>query len=129
MLHQTLTTAPSDYGWLSEESDDGPAAGWGRRDLFIIDPLMHRAALSKGPTHGSQFTLPSRGTGRSRAALVFLPHAGPALCGGCGAWGRRWNGPTDCPVSDIATLSRGDRAGNQTGDGNAALGPRGDPGL
>ena len=52
MLHQTLTAARPDYGWLSEESDDGTRR-LGQRDLFIVDPIDGtRGFLSGTPTWG-----------------------------------------------------------------------------
>ena len=47
MLHQTLTAARPDYGWLSEESDDGTRR-LGQRDLFIVDPIDGTRSFIEG---------------------------------------------------------------------------------
>ncbi len=49
-LHDTLTAARPDYGWLSEESEDDPSR-LSRETVFVVDPIDGtRAYLDGHPT-------------------------------------------------------------------------------
>jgi myo-inositol-1(or 4)-monophosphatase len=53
LLHEILTTARPDYGWLSEETVDDPER-LSRRRLFCVDPIDGTAAFLK---HKPWFTV------------------------------------------------------------------------
>jgi|TARA_R110002072_G_scaffold104044_1_gene228225 myo-inositol-1(or 4)-monophosphatase len=101
MLHQTLTKARPDYGWLSEESDDGPQR-LGQRDLFIIDPIDGTRSFIEGSDTWSHSLAISR-NGKITAAVVFLPMLDRLYAAATGR-GATLNGQP-IAVSDIATLS------------------------
>ncbi|WP_281826506.1 3'(2'),5'-bisphosphate nucleotidase CysQ [Jannaschia rubra] len=71
MLRDTLTGARPDYGWLSEETTDGP--GRLTRDrVFIIDPIDGTRAFVNGEANFSH-SLAVVERGRPVAAAVYLP--------------------------------------------------------
>ena len=49
-LHDTLTAARPDYGWLSEESADGETR-LSRSHVFVVDPIDGTVAFLKGRPH------------------------------------------------------------------------------
>lgn len=49
-LHDALTPARPDYGWLSEENPDDPAR-LTRREVFVIDPIDGTIAFLKNRPH------------------------------------------------------------------------------
>ena len=70
-LHETLTAARPDYGWLSEESEDGPARLAARR-VFVIDPIDGtRAFLASQQAWALSLAVVE--DGRPIAAVVHLP--------------------------------------------------------
>lgn len=89
MLAQELRAARPDYGWLSEESEDG-AARLEAEHVFIIDPIDGTRAFLRGEdTFAHSLAVARRG--EVIAAAVFLPALGrlysaslgaPALCNG-----------------------------------------------
>jgi len=72
-LKQTLLTARSAYGWLSEESADDPARLTAKR-VFVVDPIDGTVAFLKQRPH---FTICVAVVedGRPRAAAVYNPIA------------------------------------------------------
>jgi myo-inositol-1(or 4)-monophosphatase len=71
MLAQCLRRARPDYGWLSEESEDGAARLQSER-LFIIDPIDGtRAFLAGEACFAHSLAVAERG--RVTAAVVYLP--------------------------------------------------------
>jgi myo-inositol-1(or 4)-monophosphatase len=71
MLAALLRAARPDYGWLSEESEDGAARLQSER-LFIIDPIDGtRAFLAGEETFAHSLAVAERG--EVTAAVVFLP--------------------------------------------------------
>lgn len=71
LLRGRLTAARPDYGWLSEESEDGPRRLEAAR-LFIVDPIDGtRAYLAGQPTWALSLAVVE--AGRPVAAVVFLP--------------------------------------------------------
>lgn len=89
MLARTLREARPDYGWLSEETDDGPARLAHPR-VFIIDPIDGTRAFIAGET-GFAHSLAVARDGIITAAVVYLPAldllytaeaGGPALLNG-----------------------------------------------
>eukprot|EP01037_Dinobryon_pediforme_P030629 gene30629-34773_t len=57
LLHQRLTGARPDYGWLSEETADTPRR-LGCRRLFVVDPIDGtRAFISGRPIFGTLIAL------------------------------------------------------------------------
>lgn len=71
MLHDVLRPARPDYGWLSEETEDGPAR-LAREHVFICDPIDGTRAFIEGGTSFSHSLAVARG-GVVTAAVVFLP--------------------------------------------------------
>ena len=71
MLHETLRAARPDYGWLSEESDDG-AARLSHMNVFIIDPIDGTRSFIEGADTWSH-SLAVAHDGQITAAVVFLP--------------------------------------------------------
>ena len=89
MLALRLRAARPDYGWLSEESEDG-VARQGADRLFIIDPIDGTRAFIAGEETFAHSLAVAEG-GRVTAAAVYLPALdrlytacdhGPALCDG-----------------------------------------------
>ncbi len=89
MLAATLRAARPDYGWLSEETEDGAARQDAER-LFIIDPIDGTRAFLAGEETFAHSLAVAEG-GRVTAAVVYLPALdrlytacdhGPALCDG-----------------------------------------------
>lgn len=71
MLRDTLLAARPNYGWLSEETEDGPAR-LGREHVFIVDPLDGtRAFLNGDRSFAHALAVAERG--QITAAVVFLP--------------------------------------------------------
>lgn len=71
MLHSTLRQARPDYGWLSEESQDGPAR-LDRDCVFIIDPIDGTRSFVEGSdTWAHSIAVAERGV--ITAAVVYLP--------------------------------------------------------
>jgi myo-inositol-1(or 4)-monophosphatase len=89
MLAARLMAARPDYGWLSEETEDG-AARLAAERVFIIDPIDGTRAFMAGEeTFAHSLAVAERG--RVTAAAVYLPALdrlytacdhGPALCDG-----------------------------------------------
>lgn len=71
MLRRELTAARPDYGWLSEETEDGPAR-LGKTRVFIVDPIDGTRSFIEG---GRAFahSLAVAEAGRIIAGVVFLP--------------------------------------------------------
>lgn len=71
MLRDALLAARPGYGWLSEETEDGPAR-IGRNRVFIIDPIDGTRAFISGDKAFSH-SLAVAEDGRITSAVVFLP--------------------------------------------------------
>jgi myo-inositol-1(or 4)-monophosphatase len=71
MLRDRLLAARPDYGWLSEETEDGPARLMARR-VFIVDPIDGTKAFIDGNTAFAH-SLAVVEEGRPIAAVVYLP--------------------------------------------------------
>ena len=89
MLADRLLAARPDYGWLSEETEDG-AARLAAERVFIIDPIDGTRAFMAGEDTFAH-SLAVAEHGRVTAAVVYLPALdrlytacdhGPALCDG-----------------------------------------------
>jgi len=89
MLAAKLLAARPDYGWLSEETEDG-AARLAADRVFIIDPIDGTRAFMAGEDTFAH-SLAVAEHGRVTAAVVYLPALdrlytacdhGPALCDG-----------------------------------------------
>ena len=89
MLATVLRAARPDYGWLSEETEDGTARQDAAR-LFIVDPIDGTRAFLAGEETFAHSLAVAEG-GRVTAAVVYLPaldrlytacDRGPALCDG-----------------------------------------------
>ncbi len=89
LLAGMLRTARPDYGWLSEETEDGPARLAHRR-VFIVDPIDGTRAFIAGEV-GFSHALAVAEDGQVTAAAVYLPAldrlytaeaGGPALLNG-----------------------------------------------
>lgn len=85
MLRAELTAARPDYGWLSEESADGPAR-LGAERVFVVDPIDGTRAFVAGkPEWCHALAVVERG--RPVAGVVCLPllERTYAAAKGCGA--------------------------------------------
>jgi myo-inositol-1(or 4)-monophosphatase len=71
MLKARLLAARPDYGWLSEETPDGPAR-LARDCIFIVDPIDGTRAFIAGEETFAHSLAVAR-QGRVTAAVVFLP--------------------------------------------------------
>lgn len=71
MLHSDLLAARPDYGWLSEETEDGDARQ-SHDHVFIIDPIDGTRAFIEGSkTFAHSLAIAHKG--HVTAAVVFLP--------------------------------------------------------
>src|SRR5690606_35697010 len=71
LLRERLIGARPDYGWLSEESEDGPARLAAER-VFIVDPLDGtREFVAGGRAWGHALAVAERG--EVVAAVMYLP--------------------------------------------------------
>jgi myo-inositol-1(or 4)-monophosphatase len=114
MLADRLRRARPDYGWLSEESEDGRARQESER-LFIIDPIDGtRAFLAGEETFAHSLAVAERG--RVTAAVVYLP-ALDRLYTACD------HGPAMCDGVEVAASLRRDSAGASVLTTNANLLP------
>ena len=73
-LHERLTAARPDYGWLSEESADDPARLTKAR-VFVIDPIDGTIAFVKNRPHFTICAAVVTG-GRPCCGVVFNPASG-----------------------------------------------------
>ena len=71
-LRERLTTARPDYGWLSEETEDDPAARATAERVFIVDPIDGTRSFVAGEKTWAHSLAVVEG-GRVTAACVFLP--------------------------------------------------------
>ena len=71
MLHETLSAARPDYGWLSEETEDSAARLHTRRQ-FVIDPIDGTRAFIEGSRDWAH-SLAVVEDGQVVAAAVYLP--------------------------------------------------------
>lgn len=71
MLHQRLRAARPDYGWLSEETEDGRDRLRSTR-LFVIDPIDGTRSFIEGSGTWAH-SLAVVEDGQVRAAVVYLP--------------------------------------------------------
>ena len=71
MLQRELRAARPDYGWLSEETEDGPDRLTANR-VFIVDPIDGTRAFIEGNTAFSHSLAVAEG-GQVIAAVVHLP--------------------------------------------------------
>ncbi len=71
MLHSTLTAARPDYGWLSEETEDGTERLALDR-TFIVDPIDGTRSFMEGSKSFSH-SLAIAENGNVTAAVVYLP--------------------------------------------------------
>jgi myo-inositol-1(or 4)-monophosphatase len=71
MLRDTLTGARPGYGWLSEETEDGPAR-LARPRSFIVDPIDGtRAFIAGEPSWAHSLAVVE--AGQATAGVVYLP--------------------------------------------------------
>ncbi|MCV3270193.1 inositol monophosphatase family protein [Roseobacter sinensis] len=70
-LETALRSARPDYGWLSEESEDGPDR-LDQETLFIVDPIDGTRSFVEGSRTWAHSVAVSHG-GRITAAAVYLP--------------------------------------------------------
>ena len=71
MLREELTAARADYGWLSEETEDGPDRLHADQ-VFIVDPIDGTRSFIEGSTTWAHSLAIAR-NGRVEAAVVYLP--------------------------------------------------------
>ncbi len=89
LLAGRLLAARPDYGWLSEESEDGPARLAARR-VFVIDPIDGTRAFLSGDKAWA-LSLAVVENGRPVAAVVHLPALARTYAAAAGQ-GARLNG-------------------------------------
>lgn len=83
MLQDSLLKARPDYGWLSEENDDGPERHQSRH-VFIIDPIDGTRAFIEGSRNFAH-SLAIAKDGQVEAAVVHLPERGLTFAAGRGS--------------------------------------------
>ena len=71
MLRESLTAARPDYGWLSEETTDGPER-LAREATFIVDPIDGTRSFIDGDKNFAHSLAVAR-QGRVTTAVVYLP--------------------------------------------------------
>ena len=71
MLHERLREARPGYGWLSEESEDGPAR-LDRERVFIVDPIDGTRSFIEGSGTWAH-ALAVAEAGRITSAAIYLP--------------------------------------------------------
>ncbi|MCK8484318.1 3'(2'),5'-bisphosphate nucleotidase CysQ [Aliiroseovarius sp. S2029] len=71
MLREELTAARPNYGWLSEETEDG-AERLKAEHVFIVDPIDGTRSFIEGSTTWAHSLAVAR-RGRVEAAVVYLP--------------------------------------------------------
>lgn len=103
-LEETLRSERPEYGWLSEESQDGPARQ-SKESVFIIDPIDGTRSFIDGAKTWAHSLAIARG-GEITAAVVFLPVQNLIFTASLGG-GARLN---DAP---ICASSRSDVSGAQ----------------
>ncbi|RYH08683.1 3'(2'),5'-bisphosphate nucleotidase CysQ [Tropicimonas sp. IMCC6043] len=89
MLQERLMRARPDYGWLSEESGEGPDRR-SRARIFVIDPIDGTRAFVDGQKTWSHSLAVVDG-GKPVAAVVYLPMLGKLYTAAAGE-GARFNG-------------------------------------
>jgi myo-inositol-1(or 4)-monophosphatase len=89
MLRAELQGARPDYGWLSEESSDGPARLEAER-VFIVDPIDGTRAFVAGERAWAH-ALAVAERGRLTAGVVYLPRMNRTYAAAAGQ-GARVNG-------------------------------------
>lgn len=104
MLHEVLRAARPDYGWLSEETEDG-AARLDAEHVFICDPIDGTRAFIEGGKSFSHSLAVAR-NGVVTAAAVFLPMRDKMYAASLGG-GATLNG-TAAQVSRTARLENAD---------------------
>lgn len=102
MLAQTLLLARPDYGWLSEETEDGTLR-LGHERVFIIDPIDGTRSFTEGANTWAH-ALAVAEQGRITAAVIYLPLRGLMYTAALGQ-GAFLNG-TRISASDIAEFDR-----------------------
>lgn len=83
MLRERLMDARPGYGWLSEETPDGPARLSARR-VFVVDPIDGTQAFIEGSSAFSH-SLAVVEDGAVIAAVVYLPIRGKLYAAALGA--------------------------------------------
>ena len=77
LLHEHLTVARRDYGWLSEETADTPER-LDKRRLFVVDPIDGTRAFLAGSPEWT-VALAVVEDGRPTVGVVYAPVAGDRL--------------------------------------------------
>lgn len=101
VLEKALRTARPDYGWLSEESEDG-AGRLACRRVFIVDPIDGTRSFIEGSGTWAH-SLAVAQDGQVTAAVVFLPMRDRLYAAAAGQ-GSTLNGAS-LRVSDRAQLT------------------------
>jgi len=107
MLTATLRTARPDYGWLSEETEDG-AARLDAERVFIVDPIDGTRSFVEGSTTWAHsIAVAERGV--VTAAVVFLPLRDKLYAAALGR-GATLNGAPikasgECTIEDMTVLA------------------------
>ena len=118
-LEAMLRAARPDYGWLSEESDDGPAR-LATQSQFILDPIDGTRSFLQGHDSFSHALAVVRG-GEVVAGVVYLP-AQDKL------YAASWNGPATLNGRQIRARICDEADGAQVLTGKITLAPEYWPG-
>lgn len=107
LLQSTLRLARPDYGWLSEETEDG-SERLGKDRVFIVDPIDGTRSFVEGSnTWAHSIAVAERG--QITAAVVYLPMRGKLYAAGLGM-GATLNGVPiktsgECTIPDMTVLA------------------------
>lgn len=106
MLETVLGQARPDYGWLSEETEDGTAR-LGTNRQFVIDPIDGTRAFIEGNKDWAH-SLAIVENGQVVSAVVYLPMRDLLFAASLGAGATRNDAPitaTDPAIEDATVLS------------------------
>lgn len=99
-LRETLTAARPDYGWLSEETEDGDDR-LSRSRLFVVDPIDGTRGFLAGSEEWT-VSLAVVDGGRPVAAALVQPVAGVVFTALAGAGAERDGRAMTIPVPDLS---------------------------
>ncbi len=104
LLEDMLPTARPDYGWLSEETEDGTDR-LARDTTFIIDPIDGTRAFAEGSRTWAHSLAIATG-GQVTAAVIYLPQRGKMYTAAQGR-GAALNG-APITISSLTDLAQAD---------------------
>ncbi len=105
MLEQRLPAARPGYGWLSEETEDGPDR-LSRERVFIVDPIDGTRSFAEGARTWAH-SLAVAEHGHVTAAVIYLPLRDLLFAAALGAGATLNNAPiraSDCDSLEVADI-------------------------